>query len=97
MSANHAAYHFSITCRTGDVTVLHCLRAIAQCVEQAPFPQIGWGGSTHASWKRSGGEFTIRFTDAAYRSNFVSESNRLLAGHWSIVTTHDDDPASPQR
>lgn len=98
MSVNHAKYHYSITCSTLDATVLHCLRAIAQCVERSEYPQIGWGGTTQASWKRNNNEFTVRFTDPSYRSDFVSEANRLLGGHWSQVGGfNDNDPASPQR
>ena len=97
MSANHAKYHYSITCTTSDATVLHCLRAIAQSVEQAEYPQIGWGGTTRASWARNNNKFTIRFTDASYRLDFVREATRLLSGHWSQVSMNNNDPASPQR
>ena len=97
MSTNHAKYHYSITCNTSDATVLHCLRAIAQCVEQAEYPQIGWGGTTQASWKRNNNQFTVRFTDPSFRSAFVLEANRLLSGYWSQISTSNNDPASPQR
>jgi len=97
MSANHSKYHYSITCDTSDATVLHCLRSIAQYIEQSEYPQISWGGTTRASWKKNNNQFTLRFTDPSYRSKFVNESNRLLAGHWSLISTSDNDPASPQR
>ena len=97
MSLNHKKYRFSITCKTSDETVLHCLRAIAQCVEQAEYPQISWGGTTRASWKHNNNEFTLRFTDPCFRTAFATEANRLLSGHWSKVSIDDNDPASPQR
>lgn len=97
MSSNHTKYHYSITCSTADATVLHCLRAIGQYVEKGKYPQIGWGGTTRASWARNNKQFTMRFTDPNYRNNFVSEANRLLSGHWSQISTNDNDPASPQR
>lgn len=97
MSPNHPKYHYSITCSTLDATVLHCLRAIAQCVEKASYPQIGWGGTTQAAWKRDNHQFTVRFTDPSFRSTFIAEANRLLAGHWSQISTSNNDPALPQR
>jgi hypothetical protein len=97
MSANHAKYHYSITCRTPDATVLHCLRAIAQCVEKGKYPQIGWGGTTRESWAKNSNEFTVRFTEPNYRSDYITEANRLLSGHWSQISMQNDDPASPQR
>ena len=97
MSSNHAKYHYSATCSTHDKTVLHCLRAIAQCVEGAEFPQIGWGGTTAAAWKKNNGQFTIRFTAPSYRATYIAEANKLLDKHWTLITTNDNDPASPQR
>ncbi len=97
MSDNHLKYHYSITCSTTDATVLHCLRSIAQYVEQSEYPQISWGGTTRESWKKNNNQFTLRFTDSIYRDKFTTESTRLLSGHWSQVSINDNDPASPQR
>jgi hypothetical protein len=96
-SPNHQKYHYSITCRTTDLAVLHCLRAIAQHVEKDPYAQIGWGGTTEKSWKRAKNHFTVRFTDPAYRIAFINEASRLLGGLWTLISTDDNDPASRQR
>lgn len=97
MSANHAKYHYSITCSTSDPTVLHCLRSIAQYVEKSKYPQIGWGGTTRASWSKNNNQFTVRFTDPTYRNDFVQEARRLLSKHWLQVSINNNDPATPQR
>jgi hypothetical protein len=97
MSANHARFHYSITCNTDDVAVLFCLRALCQLATQEAMPQIGWGGTGRAEWSENAGNFVLRFTNADAREVFVGEANRLLAGRWSVVSTSDNDPASPQR
>ncbi len=97
MPTDHERYRFSVTCQTDDLAVLHCLRALCQHVEKFRKPQIGWGGTSEASWRGSSGEFTLRFTSAEYRSKFLSEGERLLKGHWRKLRENDNDPASPQR
>jgi hypothetical protein len=77
--------------------VLFCLRALCQFAEEHPKPQIGWGGTGSADWKRAGGQFKLRFTTAAYRDLFVAEADRLLGGRWTKLGVSDHDPASPQR
>lgn len=97
-SSNHASYHYSITCKTTDEAVLHCLRALAQYVEHAQYPQIGWGGTTKQSWLHNNHEFTVRFTNPAYRTQFVQEAQRVLGKScWSQVATSNNDPAVPRR
>ena len=39
-------------CRTDDLSVLYCLRALCQWAEEGRYPQIGGGGSTAAEWQR---------------------------------------------
>lgn len=97
MSSNHEKYHYSVTCKTTDPAVLHCLRALCQYSEKEEYPQIGWGGTKRNLWEANGGVFTLRFTSPVYRDNYINEANRLLSGHWELVTTNDDDPAEPQR
>lgn len=97
MSAEHRKYHYSATCSTGDAAVLHCLRALCQFAEKGKYPQIGWGGTKESAWSTSGGKFTVRFTRAEYRTVFLAEAQRLLNNHWTIISTSDNDPATPQR
>lgn len=97
MSTDHKRFHFSVTCQTDDAAVLHCLRALCQFAEKGKKPQIGWGGTGEADWKARGGRFVLRFTSAAYRKTFIDQANRLLPGRWTLVTTNDTDPATPQR
>jgi len=51
MSSNHCKYHYSVTCKTDDPAVLHCLRALCQYSEKEEHPQIGWGGTKGNIWK----------------------------------------------
>jgi len=97
MSADHDRFHFSITCKTDDLFVLACLRAICHTCEQAPKPHIAWGGTGEDAWKKAGNRATFRFTNSEYRNRFVQEANRLLGGHWQICDTNDNDPATPRR
>jgi hypothetical protein len=98
MSENHKLYHYSATCKTDDPVVLHCLRAICQFVEKGKYPQIGWGGTTRKSWAKNKNTFTVRFTSPNYRQTFFEEARRLLPSEsWMLITTDDNDPASPRR
>jgi hypothetical protein len=94
---DYQRYHFSATCQTSDFAVLYCLRSLCQWAEQHVKPQIGWGGTTKTKWKASNGQLTLRFTDPAYRQNFVDKANELLDGRWTLLGTNDDDPAERQR
>ena len=95
--ADYLMYRFSIRCKTTDLAVLHCLRALCQWAEHYSYPQIGWGGTTAKSWSESNGEFTVRFTSPDYRSAFVQKADELLQGRWQQVKTDDNDPATRQR
>ncbi len=97
MSSNHEKYHYSVTCKTDDPAVLHCLRALCQYSEKEEYPQIGWGGTKRNEWEANNGLFTLRFTSPEYRQNYISEANRLLSGHWKVIGENDNDPAEPQR
>jgi hypothetical protein len=97
MSTDHAKFCFSVTLQTDDQAVLFCLRALCQYVETHAKPQIGWGGSGSADWKKAKGQFKLRFTTASHRQQFLIEAQRLLPGLWHKVGTNDNDPASPQR
>lgn len=97
MPANYAACRYSVTIHTDDIAVLHMLRGLCQHFESGPYKQIAWGGTGAGDWKRNGNKVAFRFTDSADRKRFLSEAHRLLQGHWTELSTDDNDPASPQR
>jgi len=89
---------FSITCRTDDLAVVHCLRALCQYAEKGCRPQIAWGGTGEVSWQSAGKAITLRFTAPEYREVFVGKAKRLLPnGSWSEVNRSDNDPARRRR
>jgi hypothetical protein len=89
---------FSITCRTDDLGVVHCLRALCEHAEKDGKPQIGWGGTKRSDWLAAGKKMTLRFTRPEYREVFVEEATRLLpSGSWSEDSRSDSDPATRQR
>ncbi len=94
---DYERYHFSATCKTSDFAVLHCLRSLCQWAEEYRKPQMGWGGTTKTKWEKSNGQLTLRFTDLAFRQNFLDKAHELLGGRWTLVMTDNDDPAERQR
>ena len=89
---------YSITCATGDLAVVHCLRALCQHVAVGVLPQIAWGGTKESDWRAAGDKITLRFTSPESRDRFVSEARRLLPQDcWHEVRRRDDDPARRQR
>jgi len=93
---DHELFHFSAMCQTPDLAVLHCLRALCHWAERHPKRQIVWGGTTEASWRKSG-QLTLRFTSPSYRQNFIVEAGKLLKDRWTLVETSDNNPAKPKR
>jgi hypothetical protein len=96
-SPSHELFRFSVRCHTDDPMVLACLRALCHVSEHNPKPNIGWGGTGLPDWKSSGHMVTFRFTNPTFRQQFVKEAERLLPGHWSVVSQSDSDPAHRQR
>ena len=95
--AQHDAYHYSVTVHTDDVWVLACLRGLSFQAQATGNRSIPWGGTGEKEWNGSGHQITYRFTSEAYRSNFISEVERLLSGRWIQVDVNDSDPARPRR
>lgn len=91
--------HYSVSCETEDLAVLHCLRSLSQYAEGSNIPQsLPWGGTGEKEWRRQHNVVSFRFTSPDYRSTFVEEANRLLpAGSWRKVGQRDDDPAVRRR
>ena len=97
MSSEHIKFHFSVTCHTNDLAVLHCLRALAQYAQQEGNKRIPWGGTKEKDWEQDRHRVAFHFTKPEYRNLFVHEAQRLLAkGCWTEVERSDNQPASPQ-
>ena len=94
----YSLYHYSVTCQTNDLAVVHCLRALCQYAEEASYKQIGWGGTGTSEWREAGNQITLRFTKTAYRDKFEQTAKKLLPpGSWSVIRCSDSDPAKRQR
>ncbi len=96
----YAKFHYSITCHTDDLAVVHCLRGLSHFAEGHSYPHISHGGTGCIEWKRDDHQVTFRFTSEAYRDKFFWEADRLLnrpLKRWSDVGRCDNDPATPQR
>jgi hypothetical protein len=91
--------HFSVSCETHDLAVLHCLRSLSQFAEGSKIPKsIPWGGTKEAAWRKSDHVATFRFTSPEYRETFLEEATPLLpAESWTKVGSSDNDPAVRRR
>lgn len=90
--------HYSITCQTDDLAVVHCLRGLSQHNVKTRHRQIAWGGTAEKDWQASGNCITLRFTAPEQREAFVCDATRLLLqGSWQEVARSDSDPARRQR
>lgn len=97
MAREHKSFHFSVTLRSDDLAVIHCLRALAQYAQRDGNTRITWGGTKRKDWEENHHQITLRFTQPEYRHHFVAEADRLLPlGSWSEASRSDSDPASPQ-
>lgn len=95
--SQHDEFHYSLTVRTDDLAVLHCLRALSQHAQKTGNKRIPWGGTKESDWKKSGHCVTFHFTSRTYRSDFVAQLDRLLPKHlWENIRENDLDPAVPQ-
>jgi hypothetical protein len=91
-------YHFSATSHTPDVAVLQCLKGLCQWAQRGVrHQQIGWGGCGEKDWLKRGEEVTFRFTSSERRDAWHAKANELLSGRWTLISTNDNDPASPQK
>src|SRR5689334_25449601 len=91
--------HYSVSCETHDLAVLHCLRSLSQFAEGSTIPKsIPWGGTKEAAWKKNDYVVTFRFTSPDFRDDFLKEATRLLPKElWTKVGASDNDPASRRR
>jgi len=93
----HTKYHYSITIKTDDEALLHCLRALSQYAQATGNKRIPWGGTKKGDWERDNHCVTFHFSKPEYRNIFMKEVSRLLPRSlWKKIDEKDDDPAIPQ-
>lgn len=97
MSALHALYHYSVTIKAIDKSVLGALRGLSFEVETAASSQISSGGTTGDVWEKNDKQVKFRFTSAELRERFLAEAARIFhAGLFEPISTDDVDPATPR-
>jgi len=93
----HSDHHYSVTVKTDDFPMLHCLRSLADCGQETGNKRIVWGGTKKADWERNQHCVTFHFSEPDYRINFLNEANRILPRHlWQKIRESDNDPATRQ-
>jgi hypothetical protein len=93
----HAEFHYSITIKTDDLAVLHCLRSLSQYAQKSGNKRIPWGGTKESDWRSHDHCGKFHFTSPLYRRDFLAQLERLLPkGLWEKVKENDSDPATPQ-
>jgi hypothetical protein len=97
MTDNYEKKHFSVTGRTQDFAVLHCLRGLSEWAEELHPRNVTWGGTGEAEWRNSKGQFTFHFSDPSFREKFIMRGQELFPCLWEVVRTRDDHPATRQR
>ncbi len=97
MPKSHADYIHSITVKTDDLAVVHCLRCLAQYSQRSGNNRMQWADTSDQHWNRDGHAVTFRFTTAGYREAFLTEARRLLPdGTFEVVGKRGDDAAASQ-
>jgi hypothetical protein len=94
MSLERSKFRYSITIETHDRAVLFCLRGLCECAEPHPARDQALAGAGASVWASGDGRATFRFSEAKYRSAFLGDATRLLAGKWMRIGLRDDDPAT---
>lgn len=95
--SQHAEYHYSVTIRTHDLAVVHCLRALSQFAQASGNKRIPWGGTKERDWKAMNHCITFHFNSPDYRRDFLAQVQRLLPQSlWEKTGENDADPAEPQ-
>ena len=94
--SDHSLFRFSVTIASGDLAIVHCLRALSQFSQKTGNVRIPWGGTKEDDWKRDGKRVTFHFSKTEYREGFLAESRRLLPpALWQEMARSDNDPAKP--
>lgn len=89
--SQYTRYQYSITCRSSEEAVLHCLKALADYAEGGAHKNTTSAEATMAEWNRPD-RVTLRFTSADSRSAFRELARKLLGGRWAEYAARDDDP-----
>jgi hypothetical protein len=93
----HSNFRFSVTLQTDDLAIVYCLRALSDYSQDTGNSRITWGGTKDEDWRAADRRMTVRFSQPAYREDFVATATRLLPnGSWREVSRSDQDPATPQ-
>ena len=86
------AFRYSITCRSADEAVLHCLKALADFAEGGGHKRSAWVDAAVAAWDRDQDLVTLRFTTQSNRDAFRRKARELLGGRWAEYAVRDSDP-----
>lgn len=84
-------FRYSITCRSSEEAVLHCLKALADYAEGGGHKNTSCLEASMAEWNRPD-RVTLRFTSPDNRSEFRRIARELLGGRWAEYDARDDDP-----
>lgn len=90
--ARRESFHYSVTCRSDEESVLHCLKALAGFAEGGGHKKTAWAEEAVAEWDREDHRLTLRFTTPTNRSTFRRLARDLLAGRWAEYSACDSDP-----
>jgi hypothetical protein len=87
------AFHYSVTIKTSNLSVVCCLRGLAFCAERHQYKMKSVGHAREDDWAAQQGEVTFRFTRAEYREIMLTNASQLLVmGTWEKVSESDSDP-----
>jgi hypothetical protein len=88
------SFRFSVTCRSAEEAVLHCLKALADFAESGGHKKDSSVDAAVAEWHRDE-RVTLRFTTPDRRDTFRRIARDLLQGRWAEYAARDDDPPPP--
>ncbi len=94
--AHHAPeeFRFSLTVRTDDLALVHCLRALCHYCEASSHKAAGTAGAKQSDWDDGGHRVVFRFSTHGCRTMFHEQLERLFPRDlWKIVAQNDHDPA----
>jgi len=90
--ARRESFHYSVTCRSEEESVLHCLKALAGFAEGGGHKKTVWSEEAVAEWDREDHRLTLRFTTTTNRATFRRLARDLLGGRWAEYSACDSDP-----
>ena len=85
-------YRFKITIKTDDISVFKCLCALSKLAQNTGDTKITCPKTHLIDWEKNHHQFTFRFSENSYRSEFLSEATRMLpVTLWTICNQNNDD------